>query len=96
MTRSLPRYYLVTYDVMDDERRDRVAKKLRGYGDRVQYSVFWVVATPARMERLRAALSGLVNQRLDSVLICDLGLCPEDVQLIGRDRRVLPKGFRIL
>jgi CRISPR-associated protein Cas2 len=96
MSRSSPRHYLVTYDVTNDEQRNRVAKKLCGHGDRVQQSVFWVVTTPARMERLREALSGLVNQRLDSVLICDLGPCSEDVNLIGRDRRELPKGFRII
>ena len=96
MTRSSSRHYLVAYDVTDDERRNRVAKELHSYGDRVQYSVFWVVTTPARMERLRTALRRLVNQRLDSVLICDLGPYPEEVQFIGRDLRVLPKGFRIL
>ena len=96
MTRSSSRHYLVAYDVTDDERRNRVAKELHSYGDRVQYSVFWVVTTPARMERLRTALSRLVNQRLDSVLICDLVPYPGEVQFIERDLRVLPKGFRIL
>lgn len=33
-------FYLVTYDISDDQRRTKVAKILEDYGDRVQYSVF--------------------------------------------------------
>lgn len=33
-------FYLISYDIPDDRRRVRVAKTLKDYGDRVQYSVF--------------------------------------------------------
>ena len=33
-------FYLVTYDISDNQRRTKVAKILEDYGDRVQYSVF--------------------------------------------------------
>ena len=32
--------YLVTYDIPDDNRRLRLAKALKDFGERVQYSVF--------------------------------------------------------
>ena len=32
--------YIVTYDVSDDDRRNKVFTALRGYGDHIQYSVF--------------------------------------------------------
>jgi len=32
--------YLVSYDIVDDKRRSKLAKVLQGYGNRVQYSVF--------------------------------------------------------
>jgi CRISPR-associated protein Cas2 len=32
--------YLVSYDIVDDRRRNKLAKILQGYGNRVQYSVF--------------------------------------------------------
>ncbi|MGI6496948.1 MAG: CRISPR-associated endonuclease Cas2 [Kiritimatiellia bacterium] len=34
------RFYLVSYDIPDDKRRARVFKLMRGWGERVQYSVF--------------------------------------------------------
>jgi len=32
--------YLVSYDIVDDRRRNKLARVLQGYGTRVQYSVF--------------------------------------------------------
>ncbi|HOT98551.1 MAG TPA: CRISPR-associated endonuclease Cas2, partial [bacterium] len=32
--------YLVSYDIIDNAKRIRLAKKLQDYGQRVQYSVF--------------------------------------------------------
>ena len=36
-------FYLVTYDITDDQRRTKVAKILEDFGDRVQYSVFEMI-----------------------------------------------------
>jgi len=73
MTSDAARRYLIAYDVPDDRRRTRLAKKLSAYGDRVQYSVFVCDLRPARLVRLRAAVRGLVQPDADSVLFCDLG-----------------------
>ena len=35
-------YYLICYDIEDDGRRDRMARCLKRWGRRVQYSVFEV------------------------------------------------------
>lgn len=68
------RRHLIAYDVPDDSRRFRLANALCAYGDRVQYSVFVVDATPVRLARIRRRLEELMDVTLDSVLICDLGL----------------------
>ena len=73
MSREAARRYVVAYDVPDDRRRARIAMKLGGHGDRVQYSVFVVDARPARFVRLRAELKRLMQTDEDSVLICELG-----------------------
>lgn len=73
MTRADARRYLVAYDVPDDRRRTRLAKAISGFGDRVQFSVFVVDASPTRLQRLQLRLEGLMNDDEDSVLICDLG-----------------------
>ncbi len=73
MTNEGIRRYVIAYDVHDDRRRSRVAKKLQSYGDRVQFSVFVVDVRAARFQRLRGALVQLIEPDEDSVLFCDMG-----------------------
>lgn len=100
MTAGSARRYLIAYDVVDDVRRNRVAKKLQGYGDRVQFSVFWVAVSPAKLVRLKAALADLIDQNEDSVLLCDLGPVSDQrshqVSYLGRARPVTPSHSIIL
>ena len=74
MTRRDLRRYLIAYDIADDSRRDRLAKCLQRHGDRVQFSVFVVDASPTRILRLRNEIDDIVDTAADSVLFCDLGL----------------------
>lgn len=67
------RRYLVAYDVFDDRRRSRIAKILQSYG-RLQYSLFQVDISAARLERLIAQLEKEISSKEDSILICDLGV----------------------
>jgi len=84
--------YLICYDVTDDPRRDRLAKAIQSYGDRVQYSVFLVDAKPAKLIRLRATMEHVINPTTDSILICSLGPLSNHgihrIQYIGRQRHV--------
>ncbi len=41
--------YVLTYDVVDDKRRARLAKYLTAHGHRVQYSVFELLATDTEL-----------------------------------------------
>ena len=90
MSRDAARRYLVAYDVPDDRRRLRIAKKLGGHGDRVQYSVFVVDARPARFVRLRDELKRLVRTDEDSLLLCEigpvLGMDAGRFEMLGRSR----------
>lgn len=92
--------FLIAYDVADDARRNRVAKALESYGDRVQFSVFLVDVKPARLIRLRSRLIGLVDIASDSVLICDLGPVSHGgltrISTIGLPRAVTGQGPLIL
>ena len=53
------KWWLVSYDVRDSNRLRKVAKKLEGYGERLQYSVFRC--------RLEARLSGPGKGRQSNV-----------------------------
>jgi len=86
--------YLIAYDVVDDIRRTRVAKKLQTYGDRIQFSVFWITISQAKFLRLKTALAELIDRKKDSILLCDLGPTTttglDRVSYIGCTRPVTP------
>jgi CRISPR-associated protein Cas2 len=100
MTASDAHSYLVAYDIVNDRRRDRVAKRLQAYGDRLQYSVFWVRASPAKLIRLQASMVSLINQKEDSLLICDLGLASAGasgrITVLGRSRPLTDDGALVV
>lgn len=100
MNRDATRRYLIAYDIADDRRRTHVATRLSSYGDRIQFSVFIVDGRPAKLVRLRAALSRLVDEVSDSILICDLGPTSSDLDrrfdVIGRRRTITDESLLIL
>lgn len=60
-------FYVVVYDIPSDRRRKKVADLLEGYGQRVQYSVFECVLTPAKYRELRDRLRKRIKSAEDSV-----------------------------
>ena len=65
--------YLVCYDVTDPKRLARIYKKLKGFGDSVQYSVFICDLSPKERALLAMALIEILNLKEDRALIVDIG-----------------------
>lgn len=65
--------YLVSYDVRDPKRLRKVFKRMKGYGEHAQLSVFICDLTPSGLLLLRADLEAIIHEREDSVLIVDMG-----------------------
>jgi CRISPR-associated protein Cas2 len=65
--------HLVSYDIRDPKRWRRAYRVLRGYGERIQYSVFRVNGTAVQIARLRWTLECILDPE-DALLI--LRLCP--------------------
>jgi CRISPR-associated protein Cas2 len=92
--------FIVAYDIALDPRRNRIAKILESYGDRIQYSVFLLDLKTAKMVRLHAALRAHIDTNTDSILICDLG--PIDhgglsrISFVGLQRTITGQGPLIL
>ncbi len=86
--------YIVTYDISDDDRRNKVFTVLRGYGDHIQYSVFRADLSDSERISMVAELHSLIDHNYDQVLLFDLG--PVDgraancVDAIGR-RYIAPE-----
>ena len=63
-------FYLVTYDIPDDQRRTKVAKILEDFGDRVQYSVFEMeLDRPDQLDEMRNRMEGVIDPQADSIQI---------------------------
>lgn len=65
--------YVVSYDIMEPRRLQKVHKMMKGFGDAVHYSVFRCDLTPKGRVEMIAALTGLIKHDEDRVMIIDLG-----------------------
>lgn len=65
--------YLVAYDIADDRRLRRTYKKMQGFGDSLQYSVFRCELTDVERQRLKGELWDILDLSQDRVMIVDLG-----------------------
>jgi CRISPR-associated protein Cas2 len=80
------RHLVVSYDVVDDATRGRLAKYLLGYFDRVQKSVFEGEVDEARRAKLAGDVARLVDREQDSVRfysLCSRCRAATDVLGIG-------------
>lgn len=66
-----PRRLVVAYDIPSDSARSAVASLLKGFGIRVQFSVFECHLTGREQRRLVHGLSRLVGPAMDQVGIFD-------------------------
>lgn len=64
-------WHLISYDVRDPKRLRRVAKKLEGYGTRVQFSVFRCRLDRETLEKLHWELNQLMTDE-DDLLVFPL------------------------
>jgi CRISPR-associated protein Cas2 len=67
-------WYLISYDIRDEKRLRRVAKKLEAYGVRIQYSIFRCRLDRESLEKLRWELSQIMDD-VDSLLV--LPICSQ-------------------
>ena len=72
--------WIICYDIADDRRRNRIAKALLGYGERVQESVFECHLDNAQLRRLQAELRPLLDENADRLRYYPL--CGKDAALV--------------
>jgi CRISPR-associated protein Cas2 len=74
-------WHLITYDVRDPKRLRRVAKKLEGCGERMQYSVFRCRLDRVALERLCWELAEIMKDNDDLLVMPICACCAERVPL---------------
>lgn len=78
------RHVVVSYDVVQNPRRARLAKYLKGHLERVQKSVFEGEITDRMLESLRREIAKRISQEEDTVRIYTLcERCISGVEIIG-------------
>jgi CRISPR-associated protein Cas2 len=80
--------YVVTYDISDPKRLRRVFRTMKGYGDPLQYSVFQCDLSASERVLMVEALSAIINQREDQVMLINIGPAEnrgrQSIETIGR------------
>ena len=60
-------FYVISYDIPDDRRRAQLAKTLKGFGARVQYSVFEAHLTGTQFDQMKRAVANIIDSDEDSI-----------------------------
>ncbi len=77
-------FIIVSYDIVDDRRRTKLAKVLLDYGERVQKSVFECRLDDRLFLKMKKDIETLIDQEEDSVryyFLC--GRCVREVEVSG-------------
>jgi CRISPR-associated protein Cas2 len=78
---------VISYDISDTKRRNKIARALEGYGYRVQYSVFECEVDARQLLKLQRELRPLVRSEMEeSVRFYSLPAdAAERITIIGKD-----------
>lgn len=77
-------FFVVSYDISDDKRRNKIHGILKSYGQWVQLSVFECDLTKTQYAKLRSRLSKLIKSDSDSIRFYFLcGCCEGKIERIG-------------
>lgn len=77
-------FLVVSYDIADDKRRSKVAKKLKDFGVRVQNSVFECILEQDKIDEMKQVVAHLLDEE-DSVKIYYLcEACKKKINSYGK------------
>ncbi len=78
---------VVSYDISEDNRRTKIHKVLKSYGQWVQYSIFECQLTDTQYAKLRSRLNKLIKSDTDSIRFYFLcACCFGKVERIGGEK----------
>lgn len=87
-------YIVISYDIRDDKRRNKIHKTLKNYGTWVQFSIFECSITEQNYLILKNKLNKLIDKDEDSVRF--YFLCAECQHKVERIGGVMPLDEELL
>ncbi len=79
-----PRFWHLSYDIVDAKRLRRVAKLALAYGERVQKSLYWCALSPEQISALRGELKALTEAEDRLMLRPICRRCHSEMRYQGR------------
>lgn len=91
-------FYVVCFDIVDDRARQRMAKTLKSYGERVQKSVFECAnLTEEKFLKMKNGLEDLIDSGEDTIRYYPLcKSCLQNVEYTGIGTKPDDKRYRVL
>lgn len=78
-------FYIVSYDIPDDIRRNRISRELLDFGTRVQLSVFECILDDDHVNKMIDRLKNLIKEAEDSIRIYSLCAdCLKKISILGQ------------
>lgn len=79
--------FIVCYDIAEPKRLQRMFKMMRGFGDPLQYSVFYCDLSEQEKVMLVSKITEIIHHREDRIMIINIGplggRAEECVEFIG-------------
>ncbi len=89
-------FFVVSYDITNSKRRNRVAKILVNTGTRVQFSVFELVVDKKRLMKTLQKIRKVINLNEDSIRVYRFcPTCREKIEVIGQGKVTENEDFYI-
>ena len=91
------KFYVISYDIVDDRKRTKASEALKDYGRRVQKSVFECRLEAKSLDKLLDKLKGIIDKSTDNILVyllceaCVKQKTSIGLRIIGED-----EDFRVL
>ncbi len=77
-------FFLISYDIEEDKKRNKIAKLLEDYGKRVQYSVFECLIDLEQLKYIKKKAEEIIDKEKDSLRIYRLcENCQKLIEIIG-------------
>lgn len=90
-------FTIISYDVVEDKRRTKVLKLLKGYGTHVQYSVFECDLDEHLFAQLGRELRAIIDLDTDSVRCYRLDtIAVERTQILGIGRVTIEPSYYLV
>jgi len=86
-------HLVVAYDITNDKRRNEIAKALKQYGARQQYSFFECIVTAKQLVKMQAKLLSL-SKKDEGDRVGIIPLCPRCSKRVQRHGYEIPEFFK--